>query len=229
MAAPLAVVIPCLEEADRLPLLLADLAAATPGLIAECLVVDGGSSDGSGTLAQLAGARLLRSARGRGRQLQRGIAASTAPWLLLLHADARLQPGWAEAVQRTITAAAADSPGAWCFDLAVRGAALNLRVLEIAVAWRTRLRQLPYGDQGLLMSRKLYHSLVGFLDIPLMEDVDMVRRIGRDKLVELPATATTSSARYRRDGYWRRPIRNLCLLALYFMGVSPKRLARLYG
>jgi hypothetical protein len=79
------------------------------------------------------------------------------------------------------------------------------------------------------MSRKLYHSLVGFLDIPLMEDVDMVRRIGRDKLVELPATATTSSARYRRDGYWRRPIRNLSLLALYFMGVSPKRLARLYG
>ena len=93
MAAPLAVVIPCLEEADRLPLLLADLATAPRGLIAECLVVDGGSSDGSGNLAQLAGARLLHSPLGRGRQLQRGIAASTAPWLLLLHADARLQPG----------------------------------------------------------------------------------------------------------------------------------------
>jgi hypothetical protein len=57
----------------------------------------------------------------------------------------------------------------------------------------------------------------------------MVRRIGRDKLVELPATATTSAIRYRRDGYWWRPLRNLSLLALYFMGISPQRLARLYG
>jgi hypothetical protein len=62
-----------------------------------------------------------------------------------------------------------------------------------------------------------------------MEDVDMVRRIGRDKLIELPATATTSAERYRRDGYWWRPVKNLALLSLYFLGVSPKRLARLYG
>lgn len=78
------------------------------------------------------------------------------------------------------------------------------------------------------MSRQLYHSLVGFLDIPIMEDVDMVRRIGKQNLVELPATATTSAARYRRDGYWKRPIRNLSLLALYFLGVHPKRLAAFY-
>ena len=79
------------------------------------------------------------------------------------------------------------------------------------------------------MSRKHYHALVGYLDIPIMEDVDMARRIGRQNLVELPATATTSADRYRRDGYWLRPLRNLSLLTLYFLGVSPQRLAKLYG
>jgi hypothetical protein len=79
------------------------------------------------------------------------------------------------------------------------------------------------------MSRTKYNALVGFLDLPIMEDVDMVRRIGRQNLVELPATATTSAERYRRDGYWVRPVKNLTLLTLYFMGVPPKRLARMYG
>lgn len=229
MAAPLAVVIPCLEEADRLPLLLADLATAPPGLIAECLVVDGGSSDGSGNLAQLAGARLLHSPRGRGRQLQRGIAASTAPWLLLLHADARLQPGWAEAVQRTITAAAADSPGAWCFDLAVRGADLNLRLLEIAVAWRTRLRQLPYGDQGLLLPRWLLERCGGLRPLPLMEDLDLVlrlRRIARIRCLGLPLEV--SGRRWQRDGLLRTAWCNARLRRHWRRGISPGELCRRY-
>lgn len=100
MPAPLAVVIPALEEAERLPLLLADLAAAPPGLIRERLVVDGGSRDGSAALARLGGADVLVSQAGRGGQLQRGVTVSTAPWLLLLHADARLPAGWGGAVQR---------------------------------------------------------------------------------------------------------------------------------
>jgi rSAM/selenodomain-associated transferase 2 len=231
MAAPLAVVIPCLEEADRLPLLLADLATAPPGLIAECLVVDCGSSDGSGTLAQLAGARLLRSARGRGRQLQRGIAASTAPWLLLLHADARLQPGWAEAVQRTITAAAADSPGAWCFDLAVRGAALNLRLLEIAVAWRTRLRQLPYGDQGLLLSRQVLESCGGVQPLPLMEDLDLMLRLRRiTSIRSLGVALQVDGRRWHRHGVLGTAWRNAALRRAWRRGCSSEQLAeRYYG
>jgi hypothetical protein len=88
---------------------------------------------------------------------------------------------------------------------------------------------LPYGDQGLFLSRTLYDSLVGYLELPIMEDVDMVRRIGKARLVELPATATTSAARYRREGYVWRPIKNLALLTLYFLGVAPRRLAKMYG
>ena len=79
------------------------------------------------------------------------------------------------------------------------------------------------------MSRTLYDSLVGYLDLPIMEDVDIVRRIGRRNLIELPATATTSAERYKRDGFLWRPIRNLSILTLYFMGVPPRRLAQMYG
>jgi rSAM/selenodomain-associated transferase 2 len=235
MAAPLAVVIPCLEEADRLPLLLADLATAPRGLIAECLVVDGGSSDGSGNLAQLAGARLLHSPRGRGRQLQRGIAASTAPWLLLLHADARLQPGWAEAVQRPITAAAtaagAGGPGAWCFDLAVPGAALNLRLLEIAVAWRTRLRQLPYGDQGLLLPRQLLESCGGVQPLPLMEDLDLILRLRRiTSIRSLGVALQVDGRRWHRHGVLGTAWGNAALRRAWRRGCSSELLAeRYYG
>ena len=145
--APLAVVIPALREAGRLPLLLADLAAAPPGLIAECLVVDGGSDDGTAALARLAGATTLISPPGRGLQLQRGVAASAAPWLLLLHADGRLNPGWAEAVQQAIARGEREParPCAWHFDLAVEGPGLaavpGLRVL--------RMENAPLKDEGM--------------------------------------------------------------------------------
>ena len=95
--APLSVVIPVRDEARGLPPLLADLAAA-PALVAEVVVVDGGSRDGSATVARLAGARVLSAPPGRGSQLRQGIAASRAPWLLLLHGDGRLPEGWAESV-----------------------------------------------------------------------------------------------------------------------------------
>ena len=88
---------------------------------------------------------------------------------------------------------------------------------------------MPYGDQGLLIARALYDSIGGFAPVPLMEDVELVRRLGRDRLVELQATAITSAARYRRDGWWARPLRNLILLSLWRLGVPPATLARLYG
>ena len=98
----LAVVIPVRNEARRLPQLLADLALAPAGLVAERVVVDGGSGDGSATLARLAGATVLHGPANRGWQLQRGVAATSAPWLLLLHGDGRLPADWAAVVQRAL-------------------------------------------------------------------------------------------------------------------------------
>ena len=91
------------------------------------------------------------------------------------------------------------------------------------------LFRLPYGDQGLLIHRDLYRAVGGYRRLPLMEDVDLVRRIGRDNLVPLAADALTSAARYRRDGWLLRPLRNLTCLTLYFAGVPPQTLQRLYG
>ena len=103
------------------------------------------------------------------------------------------------------------------------------RRIERWAAWRCRALALPYGDQGLLISRAHYGRLGGFHPLPLMEDVDLVRRIDRNDLVPLEADAITSADRYRRDGWWLRPLRNLTCLSLYFAGVPPRTLRRLYG
>lgn len=223
----LSIVIPTLNAASTLRETVQAIGEIRDVLRVEVIVVDGGSSDDTVDVAAALGLKVMRAPRGRGSQLSAGAREARAPWLLFLHADTTLEPFWSTTVTSFIRNKANVLKAAH-FTFALDDASSAARRVEVLANWRARRFGLPYGDQGLLMSRKLYHSLVGFLDIPLMEDVDMVRRIGRDKLVELPATATTSSVRYRRDGYWRRPIRNLCLLALYFMGVSPKRLARFY-
>jgi len=231
--AAIAVVIPALQEARRLPLLLADLAAAPPGLIAECLVVDGGSHDGTAALARLAGACSLSSQANRGRQLQLGVAASTAPWLLLLHADARLSPGWPQALQRAIHSSEAEPthPCAWCFDLAVQGSGLPLRLLELAVAWRSRWRQLPYGDQGLLLPRRLLQAAGGIAPLPLMEDLDLVLRLRRCAAIRpLGLPLTVDGRRWRRLGVLGTARRNATLRKAWRQGASaPELAARYYG
>ena len=103
------------------------------------------------------------------------------------------------------------------------------RRVERLTRWRARVLGLPYGDQGLLISRRFYEGLGGYRPIPLMEDVDLARRIGRRRLEVLEADAVTSSERYRRDGWIVRPLRNLTILALYFLGLPPRLLVRLYG
>ena len=87
---------------------------------------------------------------------------------------------------------------------------------------------IPYGDQGLLLSRRFYGQVGGYRDLPLMEDVDLVRRIGRSRLHMLPAAARTSAARYQLEGYWRRPARNLLCLGLYYLGLPPRQIAKVY-
>ena len=103
------------------------------------------------------------------------------------------------------------------------------RRVERLVAWRCRTLGLPWGDQGLLIHADLLATIGGYPEIPLMEDVRLVRRIGRRRLTMLDADAVTSAARYERDGWWARPLRNAVLLTLHFLGVPPRILLRLYG
>lgn len=224
----LSVVIPTLNAASALPPALAQFESARAGgLVRELVVSDGGSRDGSVALAEAAGATVVSGLPGRGQQLARGAKSTRGDWLLFLHADTRLDVGWEADVTGFL--APADEERAAAFTFALDDGAPAARKLEWMVAWRCRLLALPYGDQGLLVSRRLYDDLGGFRPIPLMEDVDLVRRIGRERLSIFASRAVTSAARYRRDGYVRRPLRNLGCLSLFFAGVPPHLIARLYG
>lgn len=220
----LSVVIPALNAGAKLSAALAALQPAR-GLIRDIIVADGGSSDDTQVLAERAGARVIAAPRGRGVQLRAGAEAAKGDWLLFLHADTVLEPGWERDVARVMEAG--ENKAAF-FRFALDDAAPAARRLETIVAWRVRLLALPYGDQGLLISRALYDAIGGYAPLPLMEDVDIVRRLGARRLVTLNARAITSAARYRK-GYWRRSLRNAGILTLYFLGVPPARLARLYG
>ena len=217
--ASLAVVVPALNAAAVLPRALESLAPGR-GRIAEIVVADGGSTDGTQAVAEAGGARVIEAPRGRGSQLRAGVAATTAPWLLVLHADSHLGPGWPEALP-------ADGRAGW-FRLRLDDAAPAARRVERLANWRARRFGLPYGDQGLVLPRALYDAVGGYCDMPLMEDVDLVRRIGRRRLVELDAEVVTSAIRYRREGYWRRPLRNLACLSLFLAGMAPARILGLY-
>jgi rSAM/selenodomain-associated transferase 2 len=223
----LAVVIPTLDAAASLPAAMASLVAGE-AIERDTVVVDGGSGDGTPELAEQLGARVVRTSPGRGSQMAAGAAATSAPWLLFLHADTCLEHGWARAVL-DFAGEAGNRDKAAAFRFRLGDDAPAARRLERVVAWRCRHLGLPYGDQGLLISRALYDRVGGFRALPLMEDVDLVRRVGRRRIVMLPAAAVTSAARYRERGYVRRSARNLLCLTFYLAGVPPRWLMRLYG
>ena len=215
----LSVVIPTLDAAATLKDCLAALEA-----VEDIVVVDGGSKDDTIALAEAAGARIVVSPRGRGVQLKAGGAAALGDWLLFLHADTLLGSGWRQAFADHV---ARCPDKAACFRFRLEDDAWQARLIERGVVLRTRLG-LPYGDQGLLVSRALYDRVGGYAPLPLMEDVDLVRRIGRRRLRLIEADAVTSAERWRRDGWFRRSARNLACLGLYRAGMAPERIAKLY-
>ncbi len=222
----LSVIIPTLDAAAELAPTFAALAPELSGN--EIVVADGGSTDATASIAAAAGVRVIAAPRGRGTQLRAGAAAARGDWLLFLHADTRPAPGWRAAVARFI-ADPANTERAAVFRFALDDDDPRARRIERRVAWRVRTLGLAYGDQGLLIARGFYRALGGFPAIPLMEDVALVRRIGKRRLAVLDHPALTSAVRYRRDGWRLRSARNVALLSLYFLGVPPRWLARLYG
>ncbi|MGB0670985.1 MAG: TIGR04283 family arsenosugar biosynthesis glycosyltransferase [Rhodospirillales bacterium] len=211
-------VIPTLNAAATLGPCLQSLAAAD-----EIIVADGGSSDATAEITARHGAHWLPSERGRGQQLAAGAMAAKGDLLLFIHADTHLEEGWRD----DLLALPADK--ALAFRLAFDTPHPAARRIERLANWRATVLGLPYGDQGLALTRPFYDALGGYQPLPLMEDVDMVRRIGRRRLCHSARVALTSAERYQRDGWWSRPLRNLGLLGLYFMGMAPERLAALYA
>ncbi len=223
MRAPLSVIIPTLNAATELPACLAALMEGLEaGVIRELIVVDGGSTDGTIKLAEASGAELIKAPPGRGGQLRAGALAARGQWLLFLHADTVLSHGWAEAVIDAMTTPAV----ARYFRLEFRHGGVPGRMVAGWANSRARWFGFPFGDQGLLVARTTYDAVGGFADMPLMEDVDIARRLG--KLTSLHSVATTSAARYERRGWIVQGGRNWLLLMRYLLGADPEKLAQIY-
>lgn len=227
------VIIPALNAAVSLPDTFASLEPAIAcGLVSRWVLADGGSVDATVKLARARGFELVKSLPGRGVQLAAGAqkaleSAGEGHWLLFLHADTRLEPGWARAA-KAFMATHAGKDVAGYFRFALDDDSVPARRLERFVAWRCGAFGLPYGDQGLLIPARFYEGLGGYQLMRLFEDVDMVRRIGRRRLRPIAARAVTSAARFREEGYLQRSAANLVLLARYFLGADPEKLAQAY-
>ena len=225
----ISVIIPTLDAERELGATLTALVPATlEGLVREVVIADGGSIDATLQIGDDAGARIVNCPRGRGPQLARGGAHAKGPWLLFLHADTRLDPGWSHEAEQFINRVTNRKKAAGAFRFALDDTGIRPRLLETLVALRCRLFRLPYGDQGLLIEKGFYEELGGFAEFPLMEDVEFVRRIGGKRIQLLSSRAVTSAARYEDKGYLRRISRNLHCLCLYFAGVAPQDIARRY-
>ncbi len=227
MPAPLSIIIPTYNaEADLALCLQSLLPGLEAGLIREVIISDGGSTDKTHSIANDSGATILEGNKGRSVQLRAGADTARGDWLLFLHADTALSRDWPERVSDHIL----DHPSkAAVFELKYRSDARAARWLERRAMRRARWLGLPYGDQGLIISNKLYAEIGGYEDVPLMEDVKIVQAIGKARLRFLSAEARTSAAKYERDGFRRRAWHNASLLGRYLLGASPESLAKRYS
>jgi rSAM/selenodomain-associated transferase 2 len=219
------VVIPTLNEEESLPAVLEDLRQLSRSVRLDVVVADAGSTDGTCTRAAATGARVLQVARGRARQLNRGAMVARGDWLLFLHADCRL----GEEARRALLSALEPSGGvqAAVFRFAIDLPRFWRRFIETGQAIREALSGLAYGDQGLLIRRELFQSVGGYPDLPLMEDVAIIRTLRRrTRVTRLPAVLITSGRRYRDGGVLRTWLKHTALISLYLVGASPARLAR---
>lgn len=217
------IVVPVLDEADRVEATLLRLRHDFPSC--ELLVVDGGSTDGTGRLAG-ALARVVTSAPGRGRQLNAGAQASSGDVLWFHHVDTSADP----AALGQLLAALTD-PGVVGGGLTLRFDRHSAALAYLAWTSNLRARRLGwiFGDQSMFVRREAFDAVGGFLDAPIMEDLEMSRRLRRaGRLAVLPATSTASARRFEAHGTWSMVMFMQYLKALYFAGVDPHEIHRRY-
>lgn len=227
----ISVVIPTLNaQASLTETLSALIPAAVDGLIGEVIVADGGSSDKTCQIADAAGAELIATSPNRGGQLRAGAERARHPWLLFLHADTILDAGWERDVTHFMQKIdhGHAKPAAAAFRFVLDDTGLAPCLLEALVSLRCALLRRPYGDQGLLIPRRLYDELGGYRALPVMEDLDLVRRLGARRVKMLRTRAVTSARRYQREGYLRRAFKNQLCLILYTLNVAPSRISQFY-
>ena len=224
MPALLSIVIPTLNSTNLISSTLLSLSEGIEAnLIKELIISDGNSTDDIKKLSNEIGAVFIKGQKGRGIQLHRGAMKATGEWILFIHSDTILPPGWAIAFLKHIK----NQENAGYCKLSFDDPSLIAKIISFGANLRSSIFKLPYGDQGLLISKKLYNEIGGYPDLPLMEDVAIVKFL-KQKIQVVPVTIKTSAFKYKRDGWLKRSINNITLLIRFKFGADPYELAKLY-
>ena len=213
------IIIPTLNEADNLPLLLSDLSIIHKD--GEILIVDSGSEDKTIDIGNIYGAKVLKSKeKNRGLQLDIGAKNSKEEWLIFLHADTRLSHDWFKKIKSILRG---DKNFIYYFKFKVNDKKVIYRILEILVNFRSQYFKQPYGDQGLIIHRSIYLKNNGFREIPLMEDLDFFRRLNNKKdLKQLNLPIFTSSRKWEKTNIFLQALKNWKLRRRWLKGESTK-------
>jgi rSAM/selenodomain-associated transferase 2 len=227
MGAAFSIIIPVLNEEARIAETIDHIRSLADGKAAEIIIADGDPAGGTLRAIPDGACRKLLSEPGRGRQLNRGAGAASGEVLIFLHADTKLPPGALISIGETLRDRRL-AGGA--FDLAIDSPRRAFRLIERVASLRTRLTRVPYGDQAIFLRRDWFRSLGGYREIPIMEDVDLMRRLKRSggRIAILPERVVTSARRWEQEGIFTTTLRNWSLVTLFLLGVDAGRLARWY-
>ena len=215
----ISIIIPTINEANNLPLLLSDLSLIQKE--GEILIIDCGSEDRTLDIANIYGAKIYKSKeKNRGLQLDIGAKNSIGEWLIFLHADSRLPHDWLIKIKSVLKG---DKNFIYFFKFKINNNKIIYRVLEILVNFRSQFFKQPYGDQGLIIHKSNYLKNNGFRKIPLMEDIDFLRRLkNKNDLKQLNLPIFTSSRKWERTNIFLQAFRNWNFRRRWLKGESTK-------
>ncbi len=220
----ISVIIPALNEESVIGETIQAVCGA--GLL-EVIVVDGSSSDSTVSVALSGGARVIRAPRGRALQMNRGGVMARGDYLLFLHADTLPPDGYARTIRETLDH---ENICAGAFKFSINRRGLRYRLIEIVTHWRAKYFQIPYGDQGLFMTRSMFERSGGFPEISFMDDLKFIRELRRFGNIKIASTpAKTSPRRWVNLGTFRTTLINQVILIGHILGVKPEKLKMIYG
>ncbi|MDZ7950913.1 TIGR04283 family arsenosugar biosynthesis glycosyltransferase [Nostoc sp. DedQUE09] len=222
-AAKISIIIPAINEAGNIKKAIATTQA---NLNIEVIVVDGGSSDDTVAIAQSLNVKVISSSPGRAVQMNAGAVAASGEILLFLHADTGLPKGFDEMIRTAL-----QQPGtvAGAFKLRIDASLLSLRWVELGVNVRSHFYQMPYGDQAIFLTKKVFQQIGGFPELPIMEDFELMRRLKRiGRVVIIPTPVVTSARRWLQKGVFKTTLLNQIVIIAYLLGISPERICSWY-
>ena len=219
----ISIIIPTLNESKNIK---ATLASTQASRNVEVIVVDGGSQDNTVDIAKSFGVTVISGYQNRASQMNAGAMNATGDILLFLHADTLLPANFdtmiRTALQQPIVVAGA-------FSLRINAAKAGLRLVEWGVKWRSKCLQMPYGDQGIFLSKEKFNNIGGFPELPIMEDFELIRHLKHlGKITFIPTPVVTSPRRWLKKGILQTTFINQIVIIAYFIGISPKRIRGWY-